>query len=49
MMREEYIAPTVLLIVLVFLPAVCLFVTRQAAEGLITRDARPESAPGTRR
>jgi hypothetical protein len=39
MMFEEYAALTVLLIVLVFLPAVCLFVTRQAAEGLITRNA----------
>ena len=38
-MPEEYVALTFLLLTLVFLPAVCLFVTRQAAEGLITRNA----------
>ncbi|WP_244186161.1 SdpI family protein, partial [Arthrobacter agilis] len=30
---------TILLLTIIFLPAVCLFVTRQAAEGLITRNA----------
>lgn len=39
MMPDEYIALTILLLTLVFLPAVCLFVTRQTAEGLITRNA----------
>lgn len=39
MMPEEYVALTILLLILVFLPAVCLFVTRQAAEGLVTRNA----------
>ncbi len=39
MMPEEYVALALLLLILVFLPAVCLFVTRQAAEGLITRNA----------
>ncbi len=38
-MSEEYVALTILLLMLVFLPAVCLFVTRQAAEGLIGRTA----------
>ncbi len=38
-MSEEYVALTILLLMLVFLPAVCLFVTRQAAEGLIGRNA----------
>ncbi|WP_422391927.1 SdpI family protein [Arthrobacter sp. N1] len=38
-MSEEYVALTILLLTLVFLPAVCLFVTRQAAEGLISRNA----------
>lgn len=38
-MSEEFIALTILLLTLVFLPAVCLFVTRQAAEGLISRNA----------
>ncbi|AUZ88505.1 hypothetical protein CVO76_13300 [Arthrobacter agilis] len=38
-MSEEYLALTMLLLALVFLPAVCLFVTRQAAEGLISRNA----------
>jgi hypothetical protein len=33
---EEYVALGVLLLVVVFLPAVCLFVARQAAEGLIS-------------
>ncbi len=37
-MSEEYVALTILLLTLVFLPAVCLFVTRQAAEGLIGRN-----------
>lgn len=39
MMPDEYIALAILLLTLVFLPAVCLFVTRQTAEGLITRNA----------
>lgn len=39
MMPEEYVALTILLLTLVFLPAVCLSVTRQAAEGLIDRNA----------
>jgi hypothetical protein len=37
-MSEEYVALTILLLTLVFLPTVCLFVTRQAAEGLISRN-----------
>ncbi|AUZ88326.1 hypothetical protein CVO76_12285 [Arthrobacter agilis] len=37
-MSEEYVALTILLLTLIFLPAVCLFVTRQAAEGLIGRN-----------
>lgn len=39
MMPEECVALTLLLLILVFLPAVCLFITRQAADGLITRNA----------
>jgi hypothetical protein len=36
---EGFVALSILLLTLVFLPAVCLFVTRQAAEGLIGRNA----------
>lgn len=38
-MPEEYVALSILLLTVVFLPAVCLFVTRQAASGLICRNA----------
>lgn len=38
-MPEEYIALILLLLTLVFLPVVCLFVARQAADGLISRNA----------
>jgi hypothetical protein len=36
---EEYVALSILLLTVVFLPVVCLFVTRQAASGLIGRNA----------
>jgi hypothetical protein len=36
---EEYVALSILLLTVVFLPVVCLFVTRQAAYGLIGRNA----------
>jgi hypothetical protein len=36
---EGFVALSILLLTLVFLPAVCLCVTRQAAEGLIGRNA----------
>ena len=38
-MSEETIGLAVLLLTLILLPAVCVFVTRQAAEGLISRNA----------
>ncbi|BBE22190.1 hypothetical protein MN0502_10730 [Arthrobacter sp. MN05-02] len=38
-MSEESVASAILLLTVVLLPAVCLFVVRQAAEGLIGRNA----------
>lgn len=38
-MSEESVALAILLLTMVLLPAVCLFVVRQAAEGLIVRNA----------
>lgn len=38
-MSEESVALAILLLTLVLLPTVCLFVTRQAAEGRISRNA----------